>query len=77
MNPVRLKEKETDRSEFGWKQRMSMSKMNSHLILQTRNACSAQRDGSKDKSRLLFTQRFLTFQDIYEMFAHCSFSQSF
>ena len=29
---------------------MSMSKMNSHLILQTRNAYSTQRDGPKDKS---------------------------
>ena len=30
------------------KLQMSMSKMNSYLVLQTRNAYSAQRDGSKD-----------------------------
>ena len=40
--------KQTEASSAG-KQRTSMSKMNPHLILQTRNAYFAQRDGLKDK----------------------------
>ena len=41
------KRKQTEAS-LAEKQQMSMSKINSYLILQTRNAYSAQRDGSKD-----------------------------
>ena len=40
--------KQTEASLAG-KQRTSMSKMTPHLILQTRNAYFAQRDGLKDK----------------------------